>query len=62
MCAQPKGLQFNWGGEAGEYGIGEIQWEVIVSYSSLSPDQNVSFDTQIILTENNQGQKIQKGT
>ena len=26
------------------------------------PSQNVSFDTQIILTENNQGQKIQKGT
>lgn len=35
MCAQPKGLQFNWGGEAREYGIGEIQWEVILSYSSL---------------------------
>lgn len=31
LCAQPKGLQFSWGGQAGEYGIGEIQWEVILS-------------------------------
>jgi len=26
------------------------------------PSQTVSFDTQIVLIENNQGQKTQKGT